>query len=375
MKRFLSFVLLLSTLCVSSVKAQEDSLAWKRARHLQHGINTSIWFAQSPNDYSVERLRTFTTPEDIDLIQRLGFDHIRLSIDPDPLVAAFRNGGSSAPFLQELDRVVKIMLDHQLAVILDIHPESSYKATLRNGNDGVERFATLWQSLAGHFAQTNPELVFFEIMNESEQEDPYRWQGIQSLVAHRIRQAAPQHTIIASGAHWDGLEDLLHLQPLSFDNVIYTFHDYEPFPFTHQGATWTMLEVQTLRNVPYPSSPEAVEGNLDQESTLAGKFFVEQYGLGRWDAERIDATLHFASLWSQQYHAPVYCGEFGAHVPVADPKMRARWIHDTRIALEKYKIGWAMWDYQTNFGVVSKKSGKAVPDPLVVEALGLNKSH
>ena len=40
--------------------------------------------------------------------------------------------------------------------------------------------------------------------------------------------------------------------------MIYTFHDYEPFPFTHQGATWTDPAVAPLRDVPYPSTPENV---------------------------------------------------------------------------------------------------------------------
>ena len=74
-------------------------------------------------------------------------------------------------------------------------------------------------------------------MNEPEQDDSYRWQGIESFVAGQIRQSAPNHTIIRSRAHWSGLEDLMILEPIAVSNVIYTFHDYEPFSFTHQGAT------------------------------------------------------------------------------------------------------------------------------------------
>lgn len=374
MKKLTIFVVLFVWACaLSQAQESHSSLAHKRASHLQHGINASIWFAQSPRNYSVERLRSFTTVEDIELMQKMGFDHVRLSIDAEPLAVAFQQGEQSAPFLHELDRVVKAMLEHHLAVIVDVHPESDYKARLRTGDDGVQRFALLWQQLARHFSQSDPELVFFEIMNECEQEDPYRWQGIQSFVANQIRAIAPKHTLIASGARWDGLGDLLQLQPLPLDNVIYTFHNYEPFPFTHQGATWTSLEVQPLKNLPYPSSPEAVESNLLQEPTLSGKFFVEQYGLARWDANRIDATLRFAELWGQQFHVPVYCGEFGVHIPVADPKMRAAWIRDTRLALEKRHIGWAMWDYQTNFGVVSKANNKTTVNSLVVDALGLHR--
>jgi aryl-phospho-beta-D-glucosidase BglC (GH1 family) len=351
-----------------------DHLAFTRAEHLRHGINASIWFAQHPSDYSAERLRSFTTPDDIALIQQLGFDHIRLSVDAEPLTTAFTQPAGSSPFLNELDAAVKTMLDQKLAVIIDIHPEGKYKTTLRQGSDGVEHFATLWRLIAKHFATTNPELVFFEVMNEPEQDDTYRWQGIQNLVAGQIRQIAPDHTIIATAARWDGLEDLLRLRPLGLPNVIYTFHDYDPFPFTHQGATWADPFVESLRNVPYPSSPDAVKPNIEEQPTLAGKFLVEQYGLARWDAQRIDATLNFAELWSRQYHVPVYCGEFGVHIPVANPNMRAQWVHDMRVSLDHHKIGWAMWDYQTNFGIVTKKDGKAIPNPLLVDALGLNKN-
>jgi hypothetical protein len=43
-----------------------------------------------------------------------------------------------------------------------------------------------------------------------------------------------------------------------------------------------------------------------------------------------------------------------------------------RVALEKSHIGWAMWDYQTNFGVVTKQNGITTPDPDILDALGLH---
>ena len=75
---------------------QTQDLAFQRVEHLRHGINTSDWFAQS-NDYSVQRLRTFTTADDIRLIRQLGFDHIRLSIDAEPLLAWQRNKKMASP--------------------------------------------------------------------------------------------------------------------------------------------------------------------------------------------------------------------------------------------------------------------------------------
>ncbi len=220
MRRIYFYLLITLSLAMYAIpflfaQALDNDLAFRRAQHLQHGVNTSLWFAQSPGNYSVERLRSFTTSDDITLIHQLGFDHVRLSVDAEPLQPWLRNPTGTTPFMTELDRVVKTMLDQKLAVIIDIHPESNYKAQLLTGTEGVEHFAGLWRALAKHFSTYDPELVFFEIMNEPEQNDPYRWQGIESFVAEQIRRAAPNHTIIAAGAHWSGLEDLMMLEPIA----------------------------------------------------------------------------------------------------------------------------------------------------------------
>ena len=371
------FALLLFASCLSLLPASAQSesapasIAFARAQHLQYGINTSIWFAQA-SDYSVHRLQTFTTADDIALIAKMGFDHCRLSIDAGPLVAWQHGGAADTPFMTELDRVVNVMLQNHLSVILDIHPTSEYKAELFQGSAGVANFTSLWRALAAHFAAADPEHVFFEIMNEPEQNDPYRWQGIEATVVDAIRQAAPRSTIIAAGAHWSGLGDLLVLEPLADPNIIYTFHDYEPFPFTHQGATWTSPEVRPERAIPYPSTPEDIAPKLDEEPTLSGQFFLDEYGEGRWDAARVENSIEFAAKWSALHHVPIYCGEFGVLREYAPPAARAQWLHDMRVALEKNHIGWAMWDYQTNFGVVTKQNGTTTPDADILEALGLH---
>ncbi len=355
--------------------APGEELAFRHAEHLRRGINTSLWFAQA-HDYPVTRLQSFTTADDLKLIAALGFDHIRLSMDAAPLLPwlalTHNDQNATTPFIAELDRVVSEALADGLAVVLDLHPEDAYKAQLLHGSTAVEQFAALWRALARHYAATDPSRVFFEILNEPEQDDPYRWQGIESTVAGAIRAIAPRHTIVAAGARYSGLDDLLRLRPIAVPNIVYTFHDYEPFAFTHQSATWTSPEVEPERMVPYPSTPDNVGPNLEQEPDLPGKYFVEQYGLARWDAERVRRTLAFARLWSEQYGVPLYCGEFGVLREHVDPRMRAAWLRDMRTTFENDGIGWAMWDYQTNFGIVTKAGGVTTPDAGVVDALGLH---
>jgi aryl-phospho-beta-D-glucosidase BglC (GH1 family) len=264
------------------------------------------------------------------------------------------------------------MLQDGLRVIVDVHPSDEFKRRLRTDDAAVTRFCALWKALAAHYANTDPEQVFFEILNEPEFENAQQWNAVQTRAIAAIREVAPHHTIIATALHWSGLTDLLTSEPVSDTNVIYTFHDYEPFPFTHQGATWTMSQVRPLRRVPYPSSPEAIESNVSQEQKLIDQHWISTYGLNRWDAARIRSELSFAGKWAALHHVPVYCGEFGVYQPYADPAMRAAWLRDTRTALEEQDIGWAVWDYQGGFAVVTKENGKAKPIPAIAEALGLH---
>ena len=366
--------------CFASAQAQTASPAGsslaaspaaRRAQLLHRGVNASMWFAQAP-DYSRARLRSYTTTGDIALMHSMGFDHVRLSIDGDELLRGAPPNGLNAAFVAELDTAVNTMLKNDLRVILDLHPSDAFKRQLRTEDAAVARFCALWSALAAHYAQTDPDRVFFEVLNEPEFDNPQQWAAVQTRAIAAIRQAAPRHTIIATAAHYSGLTDLLTLEPVADPNVIYTFHDYEPFAFTHQGATWTMEQVRPLRDVPYPSSPEKIAPVLSQEQQLIDQHWINAYGLDRWDAARIRSEVGFAGKWAALHHVPVYCGEFGVYQAFADPAMRAAWLHDTRSALEEQGIGWAVWNYQGSFAVVTKTNGKAAPIPAVATALGLH---
>jgi aryl-phospho-beta-D-glucosidase BglC (GH1 family) len=137
--------------------------AFARAQHLKRGINASEWFAQSPRDYSAARTNRYIDDSDIALMAKLGFDHVRLSIDAVPL-GQFPHGkdGLNADFLARLDHAVDTMLANGLAVEIDIHPEGSYKQQLRTSDNAVDALTMLWRRLAAHYASRDPEMVFFE---------------------------------------------------------------------------------------------------------------------------------------------------------------------------------------------------------------------
>jgi len=353
-------------------RSSDVRTAFARAQHLKHGINASEWFAQSPGDYSAARTDRYTDAADIALMAKLGFDNVRLSIDPAPLEQPPLNqDGLNAEFLARLDRAVDAMLANGLAVQIDIHPEELYKQQVKNSNDSLDHFAMLWRRLAAHYAGRDPEKVFFEIMNEPEVNSPFRWAKIQATAATAIREAAPKNTIIATGPNWSAIADLLTQEPLPDGNVIYNFHYYEPHAFTHQGATWGTPWWKYTHGIPYPADESSI-GLAKQVPDLADRFAFRRYWLDHWNARRIRLEIDSAADWAKSNNVPLICNEFGAYRRVTDSESRMNWIRDVRTALEADSIGWTMWDYRGGFGVVWKEDGQpAKVDDKVVEALGL----
>jgi len=367
----------LIALCALSLPAaaQDRATAFARVQHLRHGINASMWFAQSANRYTADHLSGYTDDADIALMAKIGFDSVRLSIDPVPLESYPRNAeGFSADFIKRLDHAVDTMLTDGLAVQIDIHPEESFKQPFRAGNESVDRLTALWRRLAAHYAGRDPERVFFEVMNEPEVSDPYRWAGMQARLAAAIREAAPKNTIIVAGPNFSSIEDLLTLEPLSDPNVIYNFHFYDPHTFTHQGAGWGLSWWSYTHGIAYPVTEEARPEQLAQVPDPAARYELEHYWLDRWDGRRIRLMIDAAAAWGKGNNVPLLCNEFGAYRKVTDPVSRMNWLRDVRTALEADGIGWTMWDYRGDFGVVSKRDGEpAQVDPAVVDALGLKK--
>ena len=213
------------------------------------------------------------------------------------------------------------------------------------------------------------EIVNEPVFDRREEE----WNTLNARLAAAIRQNAPKHTIITSGPNWGGIDGLKKLKLLPDRNVIYSFHCYDPFTFTHQGATWTSPAVRPLHDVPYPSSPEAVEPLLAAlESKPDSKKMVEWYGKERWNKEKLAARFRQGIEWGVKNRVPLYCGEFGVFPLRSKPEDRSRWFRDFGEVLAENRIGWAVWGWDEGFGLNRRMvNGKLVVDTVVAQALGL----
>src|SRR5271170_3059303 len=81
MRRLALFLVFLFTIPVSFAQTP----AFDRAASLRHGINLSGWFASS-GDLSQQHFDTFTNEADLKLIHEMGFDSVRLGVEPSLIV-------------------------------------------------------------------------------------------------------------------------------------------------------------------------------------------------------------------------------------------------------------------------------------------------
>ncbi|HEY5381904.1 MAG TPA: cellulase family glycosylhydrolase [Acidobacteriaceae bacterium] len=345
------------------------ALAFHRAATLTDGINASGWFG-GWGDYSPQHTSTWMTPADFKMMHDMGIRYVRFPLDPTLFSRASFAPGSEAALWKRIDDAIDEAMNAGLSVDLCVFPRDDYKQQLATQH-GVDQFIFLWQKLATHFANRDPDRFFFELINESEVQDPYRWIGIQNAVDAAIRQIDTRHTIIAAGAHYGSLDDLLTTEPLSDTNVIYNLHFYEPYQFTHQGATWGSPEWVYYKDIPFPATPGQIAERMKTVPGDFAKYELFLYGQSGWNKASVEQRLGFAAAWAREHNVPLICNEFGAFRDTAPPDSRARYIEAVRSGLEANKIGWGMWDWRGNFGLVTHEGDRIVPDPADVQSLGL----
>jgi aryl-phospho-beta-D-glucosidase BglC (GH1 family) len=341
-----------------------------RLDRLATGANVCQWFRFPPREGSAEHFNNYIPESEAMIMASLGLKHVRLCVAPRVIMD--RDSGEVVEERgKQLEAAISRFQHAGLLVIVDIHNEDRAAELSPAWQDAFVRF---WGTLASRLSKFDPEMTILEIVNEpvfDRREE--QWNTLNARLAGAIRQNAPQHTIVTSGPNWGGIDGLKKLKLLPDKNVIYSFHCYDPFTFTHQGATWTGAAVRPLRGVPYPSSPEAVQPLLPAlEAFPASKRMVESYGKERWNKEKLAARFRQGIEWGAKNHVPLYCGEFGVFPVRSKPEHRANWFRDFGEVLAENRIGWAVWGWDEGFGLNRRiVSGKPVVDPVVIQALGL----
>lgn len=361
------------------VQATPSGVSNERFAKLTKGVNLSHWFSAFLEKPTAEYYQNFMKREDLQRIRDLGFRHVRLPVDPGTLLNQNSPETLDPYILAHLDRALDTILAQKLAVIVDMHPEPDFKKRVATEPAFASAFERFWGSLARHLSQRDPEQVFLETMNEptfetifdGDETSARRWSAVQQRLVTAMRAGAPKHTIIVNTHEYGVAAELLQLTPLKDPNIVYNFHFYDPFPFTHQGATWAGETPRYWKNLPYPSSPSACQ-NVLPAIDQRGRPEAVQYCNESWDRSKLEKNIVTAVAWARQHNVRLTVNEFGVYRLVSPPANRIAWLRDVRTIFDKYKIGWAMWDYTGGFGVVQEDSeGVRTTDPETVRALGL----
>jgi endoglucanase len=354
---------------LSSWSAPESGVPASRLVRLSKGANVCQWFRFVRKE-DEEHYGNYIKEDEAKMMRQIGLTHVRLCLQPK-VVMDQTTGAIREATAKYLDAAIERFHRAGLMVVIDLHNEDRASELNPAWQDAFVRF---WGDLAARLKHFDPELTVLEIINEPvfagrEAE----WNAFNLRLATAIRRGAPDHTIMTSGPNWGGIDGLRKLTLLADSNVVYSFHCYDPFPFTHQGATWAGPDVKPLRGVPYPSSPETVAPLLaGLADTPNSRMMVENYGKAGWNKAKLAARFKQGIEWGAQNKVPLYCGEFGVFPPYAKAEHRANWFRDFGEVLAENRIGWAVWGWDEGFGLNRRYvDGKPRVDQTVATALGL----
>jgi endoglucanase len=319
------------------------------------GFNLPDWLAPNPR-----------TPDGatLDLLRGLGFETIRLPIDPEFVLTA-----DSA----QISAVLRTTTDHGFNAIVDMHPGGSL------GFDGdfdgaANRLDEAWGTLAAIISDTAPEHIYPELLNEPPM-DPGMFHPLRDRLAETVRRACPDHTLVWGPARYQGIWELDGSKPIADDNAIVAVHYYTPMGFTHQCLNWDDSSPLTkVKNLPFPTtrkSPEvkALAAEFEAAGDQAMLDYLNGEFEGAWSVEHIYEDFATLARWSKKHKTPVMLNEFGVLNFCVDATSRTTWVRAVREAAERNAVGWTYWEADQGFGFISSRRGEAIVDQPMVEAL------
>ncbi len=208
------------------------------------GVNLTNWF-QSGSARQIQF--TKYTKQDFVRIKDLGCNVIRSPINLHFMTNGAPDYTVDPIFFDFMDQVVDWAEELQIHLLLDNHTFDP-NANTDPSVEGI--LLKIWPQLADHF-KNRSNYLYYEILNEPHGITTSVWCQIQQKVINAIRAVDTRHTIIVGASGYNSYNELKNMPVYTDNNLIYTFHFYDPFMFTHQGATWTNY-MQDLAGIPFP---------------------------------------------------------------------------------------------------------------------------
>lgn len=323
-----TFFTLFAILLAFSINAQNREHAFEINKRLGRGINYGNMFeAPAENEWGNQ-----WKPQYARMIAQQGFNHVRIPIRWEPADRSSANAPYtiSPSFLNRIKQVIDSALNNKLHVIINMH---HHETLLADPEGQKARFLAQWSQISAFF-KDYPDSLLFEILNEPNGIiTPAKWNVFLSDALKEIRKESPSRVVVIGTAEWGGLGGLPYLQLPDDENIIVTVHYYNPFQFTHQGASWV--------------------GNGTEANAWLGTKWNDS------ETEREVVQNEFAPLvqFSKSKKVPVHIGEFGAYSK-ADDTSRKKWTTFIARYLESVNFSWAYWEFSAGFGIYNPSNSR-----------------
>lgn len=349
--RLLAIITGILLLTVFSVNAQ--SIAWQRTGKLGMGMNLSwlenYWNGSKKDNYDdyLDMKSIAGKKQDLLLMHQLGFKTVRLPVSFDHwtgLKPPYRIVKTN--YFAAIDSILQWAKLYHLNVIIDDHHGSLDDST--QVMQELPRLNAIWKQVATRYKNTDPNKVFFEIYNEPHDISNAQWKQCALQLIKTIRGIAPHHTLIVGGVDWNSISGLQKLGKLPDDNIIYTFHFYNPFLFTHQGAAWAGIKATANLHIPFPYNAKEMPSLNPESIGTYGENNYKNYQ-EQGTAAGLKKELEAAKAFSEKYHVPVFCGEWGSYKKYSDATSRCRYTATIKKLLEELHIPFAYWEWDQSF--------------------------
>ncbi|MCK9280966.1 MAG: cellulase family glycosylhydrolase [Melioribacteraceae bacterium] len=336
------FFFLLTFIVLSPIKSQPKP-------PFKHGFNLTMWMQQG-NEINKLNFGAYGK-KDIENIKLLGADVIRLPINLNYYTSGSPNYTIDPLLYFFLDKIVDWAEELQLHLILDNH---TFDPSVPTPQDIGDILVPIWKQMAEHYKDRS-NLIYYEILNEPHGISEVDWNKAQQRVIDAIREIDSKHTIIIGGSNFNSYNSLEQMPDYEDKNLIYTYHFYDPFLFTHQGASWSTPSMDLVKNIPFPYN-EALMPAMPSE--LENTWLKWSYNDYKKDGKisEVRRLMDIASNFSKKRNVPIFCGEFGAFMINSAPNDRIAWYVIIKNYLDQLGISWTAWDYKGGFGIFNKNS-------------------
>ena len=297
-----------------------------------------------------------TTEDDLKWMSDWGFDFVRipmaypryLSFDRSRDITKDEMLNFDPKVLEEIDKLIFMAHKHNLHVSLNLHRGPGYcinagfhePFNLWKDKDAQDAFFAHWSMWAERYKNISSAKLSFDLLNEpayiEDMNDQFAQKGpVPGEIYRKVAEGASKviwkankDRLIVADGNSGGSNVIPELTDL---NIAQSCRAYYPHYVSHYQASWVWKDPS---QAPMPVWPGTIDG--------------KQFGRAQLE--------EFYKPWIElvEKGTGVHCGEGGCYNKTPHPVFLA-WFGDILDILTQHKIGYALWNFRGDFGILDSR--------------------